>query len=81
MKLSNEAHIVAATKLMRKLGVLHLKTPDLELLLGPEPVEPIKEPKKSLDEILEGGKKRKGADGRTADEQTDLYGAVLDAEE
>ncbi len=73
--------ITAAVKLMRKLGIVSLKLSEMELVIGPEPEKQVKEPKKSLDEVLEGGKKRKGADGRTAEEQTDLYGAVLDAEE
>ena len=52
----------------------------IELVLLPdEPMKPVKEPKKSVDEILESGVKKKGADGLTAEAQEDLYGVVIDA--
>lgn len=53
--------------------------PFIELVLLPDaPQVPEKESKKSKDEKVE---KKKGADGRTAEEQRELYGSVLDAEE
>lgn len=52
----------------------------VELALLPNaPEKPFVEPKKTVDEILEP--KKRGADGRTAEEQVDLYNVVLDAEE
>lgn len=64
---------------LRSKGVLVYKAEGLELTLLPdEPIKPVKEPKKTLDEVLEG-KKRVGADGLTAEEQQELYNAVIDA--
>lgn len=67
---------------LRSKGVVGYKSKDLELTILPdEPFKAPKERKKSVDEILEGDKKRKGADGLTAVEQFDRYGVVMDAEE
>lgn len=66
---------------LRSKGVLVYKAEGLELTLLPdEPLKPVKEPKKTVEEILEGGKKV-GADGRTAEEQRELYNTVIDAPE
>ena len=71
---------------LRSKGVVSYKGPSypfettIELVLLPdEPMKPAKEPKKSVDEILESGVKKKGADGLTAEAQEDLYGVVIDA--
>ncbi len=48
-------------------------------ILPDAPVKPEKEPKKK--EKDEEVSKKKGADGRTAEEQRELYGSVYDAEE
>ncbi len=67
---------------LRSKGVLVYKSGDLELTLLPsEPPKVEKERKKTVDEILEEGKPKKGADGLTKVEQLDLYGVVMDAEE
>ncbi len=63
---------------LRAKGVAAYKAEGIELVLLPsEPSKPVKERKKSIEERLEGN--RKGADGLTAEQQEDLYGAVLDA--
>ncbi len=74
---------------LRAKGVVSYKGPSLErfpeggrehvdlVLLPSEPPKPEKERKKSVEERLEGVKR--GADGLTAEQQEDLYGAVIDA--
>ncbi len=70
---------------LRSKGVVSYKGPDLDdaqvelVLLPSEPPAPEKDkPKKSVEERLEGVKR--GADGLTAEQQEDLYGAVIDAQ-
>jgi len=65
---------------MRERGVAHLKIEMAEITLGPEPVKPAA----SIDsevEVSEPVKKKPGKDGLYADEQRDVYGRVIDAEE
>lgn len=63
---------------LRSKGVVHYKTVDVELTLLPDaPHVPEKEKKERDDQP----KKRPGADGKTAKEQRELYGCVMDAEE
>ncbi len=68
---------------LRAKGVAAYKGSDfndgvIELALHPEePIKPEKERKKSVEEQIEGVKR--GADGLTAQQQEDLYGAVIDA--
>ncbi len=71
-----------AIKMLREEGILQFKGELLggtfEVTLLPErPVKPEKEKKPDLD----APPKRRGQDGRSAEEQVALYGAVLDAEE
>ncbi len=63
---------------LRAKGVLSYKAEGVELVLLPnEPAKPEKQKRKSVEEIIEG--KKKGADGLTAEQQEDLYGAAYDA--
>ncbi len=65
---------------LRAKGVVQYKAEGVELTLLPDaPVKPEKEPKKKDKD--EQAAKKKGADGRTAEEQRELYGRVYDAEE
>lgn len=70
---------------LRRQGVLQYKGALdgalVELTLLPEkPAKPIKEPKRSKNDLFEPSIK-KGADGLTAEEQETLYGRVLDAKD
>ncbi len=68
---------------LRAKGVAAYKGPFLEdgfielALHQDEPLKPEKAKKKSVEEQIEGVKR--GADGLTAEQQEDLYGAVIDA--
>lgn len=67
-----------AVKECRRLGVLQFKCADFEFVIGPEPT-----PVEAVDNNSEKVKsqKKRGKDGKTADEQRDIYGVVIDAEE
>lgn len=80
MKISEE-DLVETVTILRRLGIVRLRTGEFEVELGtapgqePEPqVDNRAEVKKVL--VKEGSR---GHDGLTADEQIDLYGVVLDA--
>lgn len=61
---------------LRKRGVLRYKHGDLEIILGPLPE---KEEADEVDKPVKTGKL--GKDGLTAQEQREVYGFLMDAEE
>lgn len=68
-----------AVKECRRLGVLQFKCPEFEFVVGPEPA-----PAEAVDnnsEKVKSPAKKRGKDGYTAEEQREVYGVVIDAEE
>lgn len=61
----------------RRLGVLQFKCPEFEFVLGGDP-ESVAAVDKPVEKVKSG---KRGKDRLTAEEQVELYGRVLDAEE
>lgn len=58
--------------LMRELGIVHLKSEGIEILLGDAPA--VQEQEKAAPKLSE----ERGPDGLTPSEQEDLYGTVFE---
>lgn len=66
-----------AVKECRRLGVLTFKCAEFEFVLGDAPIAD-ESVDKSAEKVKSG---KRGKDGYTADEQLEVYGRVIDAEE
>lgn len=66
-----------AVKECRRLGVLTFKCSEFEFVLGEVPITDLAVDK-SVEKVKSG---KRGKDGYTADEQREVYGVVIDAEE
>lgn len=64
-------------KSCRRLGVMQFKCPEFEFVLGGDP-EVVEVVDKTVEKVKSG---KRGRDGLTAEEQIEVYGRVIDAEE